>query len=145
MESVERRFGFKTAQRVTSGIEGSGAQRLATTLMKVSTERGGDVIASQNAPWRVWDEKRTRPSGAADDGRSNGRTLGGERTRTRLGRDKTVRKWAGGIGKSWKIQLSPRDAGDRIASPTGAYIASEHLTQFWYLVPLSFTSQFPGS
>ena len=67
MELVERRFGFRTAQRVASGIDPSGAEKLGKTLMEVSIKRDGDVIASQNAPWRVWDETRTRPSGAGDD------------------------------------------------------------------------------
>ena len=67
MELVERRFGFRTAQRVASGIDPSGAEKLGKTLMEVSIKRDGDVITSQNAPWRVRDETRTRPSGAGDD------------------------------------------------------------------------------
>ena len=67
MELVERRFGFRTAQRVASGIDPSGAEKLGKTLMEVSIKRDGDVITSQNAPWRFRDETRTRQSGAGDD------------------------------------------------------------------------------
>ena len=48
VESMNQRFGFETAQRLTTGIGGSGAEKLGTTLMEEPIERDGDVIASRD-------------------------------------------------------------------------------------------------